>query len=108
MGGYSFPSFTTLGSQVHLSPAGIASMTPGTWRPQPNQLLLSVVSMLLAKERYVWEWGEMGIGVYILQVEQVALRHIFFFIRVRRRVCSLVVMLWRGICTVLYGPLDLG
>jgi hypothetical protein len=41
IGGYSVPSFSTLGVQVHHSASGIAFMTPGTCEPQPHQVAFS-------------------------------------------------------------------
>ncbi|KAI3331918.1 hypothetical protein HD806DRAFT_478774 [Xylariaceae sp. AK1471] len=41
LGGYFFPSTSTLGSQVHSWSAGIESRTPGMWLPQPNHEVLA-------------------------------------------------------------------
>ncbi|KAL7961418.1 hypothetical protein V8C34DRAFT_273673 [Trichoderma compactum] len=40
MGGYRFPFFSTLGSQVHHSFSSTESSTPGMWLPQPHQVAL--------------------------------------------------------------------
>ncbi|TKA63442.1 hypothetical protein B0A49_06397 [Cryomyces minteri] len=41
-GGYFLPSFSILGSHVHLSSSGIGSMTMGTWLPHPHQVDFSL------------------------------------------------------------------
>ncbi|KAG8428458.1 Kelch repeat-containing protein 3 [Metarhizium acridum] len=41
IGGYSLPSLSTVGSHVHLSPAGTPSITAGTWFPHPHQVVFS-------------------------------------------------------------------
>jgi hypothetical protein len=46
MGGYSLPSLSILGSQVHLCSGEMASMTMGTWLPQPHQVDFSFFNML--------------------------------------------------------------
>lgn len=38
IGGYSFPSFSMTGVQVHRSDTSMGSMTMGTWLPQPHQV----------------------------------------------------------------------
>lgn len=43
LGGYSCPSRSILGPHVHHCSKGTWSMTPGTWLPQPNHVVLSVV-----------------------------------------------------------------
>ncbi|KAK0763121.1 hypothetical protein N5P37_004105 [Trichoderma harzianum] len=45
MGGYCFPFFSTLGSQVHHSFSSTESSTPGMWFPQPHQVALSKVTL---------------------------------------------------------------
>lgn len=40
MGGYSVPSFSTLGSHSHHWSLGMFVMTPGTWDPQPHHVFL--------------------------------------------------------------------
>ncbi|KAL6788303.1 hypothetical protein J3E68DRAFT_134585 [Trichoderma sp. SZMC 28012] len=45
MGGYCFPFFSTLGSQVHHSFSSTESSTPGMWFPQPHQVALSKAGM---------------------------------------------------------------
>ncbi|PTB58710.1 hypothetical protein M431DRAFT_284310 [Trichoderma harzianum CBS 226.95] len=45
MGGYCFPFFSTLGSQVHHSFSSTESSTPGMWFPQPHQVALSKVTV---------------------------------------------------------------
>jgi len=40
-GGYSFPSFSTLGSQVHHWSSGTLAKTEGTWLPQPRHVFLA-------------------------------------------------------------------
>jgi len=42
IGGYSFPSFETFGSQEHHSASGIAVMTLGTCLPQPHHVDFSL------------------------------------------------------------------
>jgi len=42
MGGYFFPSFSTLGSQVQRSASGTLSKTAGMWFPHPFQEAFSV------------------------------------------------------------------
>lgn len=44
IGGYSLPSLVTFGSQVHHSSLGTLSRTPGTWLPQPHQVVFWQVS----------------------------------------------------------------
>jgi hypothetical protein len=39
-GGYILPPLSTWGSQVQRSSDGMLSMTPGTWEPQPCQVVL--------------------------------------------------------------------
>ena len=41
-GGYSLPSISTLGSQVHHLSSGTPAKTDGTWLPQPFQACLAV------------------------------------------------------------------
>lgn len=45
IGGYSVPSFATLGSQVHHCSFAMGSMTLGTWLPQPHQEDLSAIDV---------------------------------------------------------------
>ncbi len=40
-GGYSLPSFSTLGSQVHHLSSGTLAKTEGTWLPQPRHDVLA-------------------------------------------------------------------
>jgi hypothetical protein len=68
MGGYSLPSFSTLGSQVHHSACSIFAMTDGTCFPHPHHVFFSESSQLRELERS----GERGER----QVEQVACLHI--------------------------------
>lgn len=45
IGGYSVPSFSTLGSHLHHSSLGTLSMTEGTCAPHPNHVFLPVWSV---------------------------------------------------------------
>lgn len=69
MGGYCFPSFSTLGSQEQRSASATESRTEGTWEPQPHQVVFSV--------RWISGWGEVrGSRKCVRQVEQTACLHI--------------------------------
>ena len=46
MGGYSVPSFSTFGSQVHQFSLGMLSITIGTCWPQPHQEVFSEGSLV--------------------------------------------------------------
>jgi hypothetical protein len=71
MGGYSLPALIVFGSQLHHFSLSTVSMTDGTCKPQPHQVVFSFNKLAGAS-------GESGCGD-VLQVLHVASWHISLY-----------------------------